>query len=400
MIAPKPHVREEERLKELKSYHILDTLSESDYNDITTLAAGICGTKISLISLIDENRQWFKSCYGIEASETPRAVSFCGHAINSSDNIFIVNDARKDERFHDNPLVTEEPNVVFYAGVSLRTKNDLPLGTLCVLDNEPKELNQNQKDSLAILSKQIMNVLALRKKEITLKDTLQELEIKNRELARFSSAAAHDLKSPLASIKGLSNLLLDQYKSKIGEDGTQMLELIEKSSSNLMNLIDGLLDYSTTKNIQNNDKEEIDLSNLLDLICNLHSTSTSLNLTKKITIDKVIANKAVLNQVFLNLIVNAIKYNDKETIELEVGAHNTDTHYEFYVQDNGPGIPEKEHENIFTAFNILSEKDRFGNRGTGIGLASVKKVVESCGGTISVQSSKEKGTRFDFTIQK
>lgn len=343
MIAPKPHVREEERLKELKSYHILDTLSESDYNDITTLAAGICGTKISLISLIDENRIWFKSCYGIELSETPRAVSFCGHTINSSDNIFIVNDARKDERFHDNPLVTEEPNVVFYAGVSLRTKNDLPLGTLCVLDNEPKELNQNQKDSLGILSKQIMNILALRKKEIRLKDALQELEIKNRELARFSRAAAHDLKSPLASIKGLSHLLLDQYKSKIGEDGTQMLELIEKSSSNLMNLIDGLLDYSTTKNIQN---------------------------------------------------------NDKETIEIEVGAHNTDTHYEFYVQDNGPGIPEKEHENIFTAFNILSEKDRFGNLGTGIGLASVKKVVESCGGTISVHSSKEKGTRFDFTIQK
>ena len=154
-----------------------------------------------------------------------------------------------------------------------------------------------------------------------------------------------------------------------------------------MNLIDGLLDYSTTKNIQNNDKEEIDLSNLLDLICNLNSTSTNLNLTKKITIDKVIANKAVLNQVFLNLIVNAIKYNDKETIEIEVGAHNTDTHYEFYVQDNRPGIPEKEHENIFTAFNILSEKDRFGNLGTGIGLASVKKVVESCGGTISVHSS-------------
>ena len=198
-------------------------MSESDYNDITTLAAGICGTKISLISLIDENRIWFKSCYGIELSETPRAVSFCGHTINSSDNIFIVNDARKDERFHDNPLVTEEPNVVFYAGVSLRTKNDLPLGTLCVLDNEPKEINQNQKDSLAILSKQIMNILALRKKEIRLKDALQELEIKNRELARFSRAATHDLKSPLASIKGLSHLLLDQYKSKIGEDGTQML---------------------------------------------------------------------------------------------------------------------------------------------------------------------------------
>lgn len=159
MITPKKHNNEEERLRDLESYSIIDSLPESDYDNLTRIASQICNTPISLVSLLDDKRQWFKSHHGLEISQTPKDYAFCAHAINDSNNIFIVEDARKDERFHDNPLVTGDPNIVFYAGVPLISENGYPLGTLCVIDNKPKTLTKDQILSLDALSKQAMNLL-------------------------------------------------------------------------------------------------------------------------------------------------------------------------------------------------------------------------------------------------
>ena len=114
MKLPKIPDNESNRIKALQSYQILDTLDEEDYNDITTLAAEICQTPISVISFVDSNRQWFKSAVGLNAKETSRDISFCGHAINNQTDVFIIEDARNDWRFNDNPLVTGDPNIVFY----------------------------------------------------------------------------------------------------------------------------------------------------------------------------------------------------------------------------------------------------------------------------------------------
>ncbi|MER3329975.1 MAG: GAF domain-containing protein, partial [Candidatus Kapaibacterium sp.] len=166
MIGPVDHIKENERLKELESFSILDTLPEEDYDNLTAIAAQICGTPISLVSLLDDKRQWFKSHHGLGVSETPKEFAFCAHAINDNDKVFMIKDAREDERFYDNPLVTDEPFVIFYAGIPLVTDDGLPLGTLCVIDHEPKVLSQSQIDALKALSEQVMNLLRLRKSKM------------------------------------------------------------------------------------------------------------------------------------------------------------------------------------------------------------------------------------------
>lgn len=186
MLKPVPHLRESERLEELDSYNILDTLSESDYDFITNMAAKITGSPISLISLIDDERQWFKSRFGLAAEETPREYAFCAHAINSEEDVFIVKDSAKDERFYDNPLAVGAPNVIFYAGVTLRAPNDLPLGTLCVIDDKSKDLSRDQISDLKKLGSQVMVLLNLRRTNEQLREVKRNFE-KAQELTEMGS---------------------------------------------------------------------------------------------------------------------------------------------------------------------------------------------------------------------
>ena len=146
------------RLAALKKFEILDTFSEKEFDDITYLTAQICGTPIALISLVDENRQWFKSKVGISEAETSRDIAFCAHAINNNE-LFEVQDALKDERFADNPLVTGELDVRFYAGMPLTTSDGLNLGALCVLDHVPRKLDDNQLQAMESLSRLVMRLI-------------------------------------------------------------------------------------------------------------------------------------------------------------------------------------------------------------------------------------------------
>ncbi|GAB3540800.1 GAF domain-containing protein [Spirosoma fluminis] len=176
------HSDEANRVEALRSYDILDTLPEQDYDDLTYLASQICQTPISLISLIDDSRQWFKSNHGLSVRETPCEFAFCTHGILDPHEILVVPDSRKDERFTGNPLVTGDPHVIFYAGVPLVDKDGYPLGSLCVIDNTPKQLTQDQLNALKILGKQVVNLLELRRKNKALEVMTKLLEERNSEL--------------------------------------------------------------------------------------------------------------------------------------------------------------------------------------------------------------------------
>ncbi len=178
--APIPE-NEPERLAALEKYKLLDTLPEERFDDLTKLASTICQSPIALISLIDSSRQWFKSTYGIQATDAPRHIAFCAHAILEPD-IMIVHDAWADERFADNPFVTAEPYIRFYAGAPLRTSDGLPLGTLCVMDRIPRNFTLEQQEALTRLARQTMALMELRRyiREQTLHD--EELALRDRSI--------------------------------------------------------------------------------------------------------------------------------------------------------------------------------------------------------------------------
>ena len=166
---------EADRLRALRSYKILDTKPEERFDELTQLAAIICGAPMSLITLIDADRQWFKSKVGLELAETPRAQAFCTHAIMQP-QMFEVPDAAEDPRFAQNPLVTGNPNIRFYAGAPLATSDGHLLGTMCVLDRKPRTLTAEQKTALEILGRQVVANMELRSNPRELKEALAARE--------------------------------------------------------------------------------------------------------------------------------------------------------------------------------------------------------------------------------
>ncbi len=184
--APLPP-NEENRVKALEEYDILDTEPEKSFDDLTRIASNICDVPIALISLIDAGRQWFKSRIGLDPKETSRDIAFCSHAILEPFSILEVTDTQKDDRFFDNPLVTSDPKIRFYAGVPLTNPQGHSLGTLCVIDRIPKKLNDVQRESLIALAHQVVFLMELRK-IVTKQKSIIEEKTRVEEALRNSEA--------------------------------------------------------------------------------------------------------------------------------------------------------------------------------------------------------------------
>jgi GAF domain-containing protein len=200
MIPAKP-ANEQQRLAALRGYEILDTEPEAGFDDLTLLASYVCQTPVALISLVDADRQWFKSKVGVSFTETSRDIAFCASAILQPD-VFIVPDTREDERFAQNPLVVSEPKVRFYAGATLTT-NGHALGTLCVVDRVPRELTPEQIEALKALSRQVLAQLELRRNLVRLEQSLKARDRAEAEKER----TLRELKAALGNIHTLEGLL-------------------------------------------------------------------------------------------------------------------------------------------------------------------------------------------------
>lgn len=162
MNAPTPHYDEQARLSALHGYSILDTLPEQIYDDLTALASLICGTPISLVSLVDADRQWFKSTVGVDLRETPRSMSFCAHTLGTARTL-VVKDAQQDSRFRENPAVVGPPGIRFYAGAPIVEPGGHVLGTVCVIDTAPRSLSPIQIAALEALARHAMALIEMRR---------------------------------------------------------------------------------------------------------------------------------------------------------------------------------------------------------------------------------------------
>ncbi len=207
MQAPPKPANEAFRLASLKALEILDTDPEERFDRLTRLARRMFGVPIAVVSLVDENRQWFKSCQGLDASETPRDVSFCGHAI-LGDDILLIRDATRDERFHDNPLVTGDPNIRFYAGCPIRVRNGSKIGTLCLIDREPRDLSDEDLSLLRDLARTTEQELTA-----VVLATIDELTmLSNRRGFEILSAHAISLSRRIERSAALIYFDLDRFK--------------------------------------------------------------------------------------------------------------------------------------------------------------------------------------------
>lgn len=390
---------EAERLKELHSLRLIEGLPDEDLDLITKLASDICETKISLVTLIDSKTQFFKSKHGVEIDKTSRDVAFCGHAINSPEKMLIVNDAKEDERFKDNPLVTSDPNIAFYAGMPISTKQGSALGTLCVLDSKPKVLSTSQINALKSLTKLVERLFESRRKSLELEKVYTQMQLHKSQSEEIAYSIAHDLKNPLDSIQGFLELLQQDAGTSLGDEAQQYIEYAQQSTEKMTGLIYEILAFAKLTSI-NEEKEAVEIEPVIQNIIDLNLPvikSENIEIDYK-DLPKINTSKTLFSIVLRNLIGNAIKYRSSDrALRIKIEIQDKIDEWKISVIDNGIGIQKQNLEKIFKPFY---KEDKNNHSGVGMGLAACKKIILNLDGNIEVESEPGKGSVFSFTIPK
>jgi signal transduction histidine kinase len=381
------------RLAALKEYHILDTEPEKDFDELVALASTICGTPISTITLIDEARQWHKARIGIDSPEGPREYAFCGHTIRE-DDILEIQDATRDNRFMDNPLVTGDPHIRFYAGMPLTNPEGFKLGTLCVIDRTPKKLTEDQLLSLRVLGKQVMKQMELRRKVV-------ELQHANDINNKLLSVISHDLRSPFSSLYALLELM-EQYDLP-PEEFKNMIPNVKKGFYAANGLLMNLLEWATSQFAQNKIiASPLSLKSLADQVVETNTILFQQKNNKVVNLIEpectALGDENMVRAVLRNLIVNANKFTQGGSITLT--ATEDGPVVVVKIEDTGVGITPDRMNNMFSWGHRISTMGTNGERGSGFGLLVCKEFVEKNGGTMWLESVEDKGSRFYFSIPK
>lgn len=399
MIKPSLPANEPQRIAALEAYQVLDTEAEKAFDDLTLLASRICGPPIALVSLIDPERQWFKSKVGLDACETERDIAFCAHAIHK-DDVMEVCDTFQDERFHDNPLVTGAPFIRFYAGAPLITPEGFAIGTLCVISPKPMQLSNEQKENLTMLARAVVSQLELRKK-------VRELDRVSQFKSDFLSNMSHEIRTPIHGITGTLHLLQNMA---LNREQRHLVSLALGSADALTELVNDILDLSRIEagklELQS---EAFDLASLLAEVGatqGIKAGEKYLELlcpARHIPSGKVQGDSLRLRQILNNLISNAIKFTHEGFVSVDLTlTPQTDGSDQqiarFEVRDSGIGLTESQLNTLFNRFQQATADTAHRYGGSGLGLNICQQLVEMMNGRIGVNSQYGEGSLFWFEI--
>jgi signal transduction histidine kinase len=377
------------RLRDLKETELLDTPHESEFDDIVKLASDICNTPISLITLIDSNRQWFKAKVGIDVEETDREISFCGHTI-LQDHLFEIPDTLKDERFYDNPLVTQDSPIRYYAGFPLITESGSHIGTLCVADKIPRKLTGSQIFALGVLSRNVIKIT--------------ELRIKNKRLnymaethKKITSILAHDIRSPMVSIKSI----IDYKRSGLfnQSESEEMMDMALEQLSNTLQMVDDVVDWGQSQlKYYDVKKERVLLREIIETVFGYEALKARIKnnqLINNIDDTLLFTDRNALTFIIRNLVSNANKFTEDGSIT--ISALKTLNQIEIYIEDTGSGMPGEISSKLFTNA-IISTTGTKNEKGNGLGLLLVNEYIDKLQGSITVESELGTGSRFTVKL--
>ena len=385
-----------DRIKTLRSYEILDSEPELAYDSLISIAAAICQTPVSLISLVDVDRCWFKANLGLDGMcEAPREIAFAKYVLEDPTEPFIVEDAQQDERFREGPLANGKPPMRFYCGTPIVNPEGFVLGSLCVIDHKPRRLDRRQIDALKTLAQQIMSNFELRRSMREVDKLNEKLKHAYEGMESFSYSVSHDLKAPLRAIEGYAYIMEEDFGEQLDPDARDILSRMVGSTQKMRNLVDGILDLSRISR-----KPLVRTSIDLSKMAGIQFQTVPGNEKVKIEIEpslEAVGDPDLIRTTLQNLLENAVKYSSKRAEpKIEVGKTKTKNGEAFYVRDNGAGFDMKHEKKLFQLFQRLHREDDF--PGTGIGLSLTQKIIEKHDGQIWADAKPNEGATFYFTL--
>lgn len=396
-------IDEAARVASVLATGLLDTEPDPLFDTVTDLVAAALGVPIALVTLVDDRRQWFLSRHGLDLAQTRRDDALCAHAIVQPDEVFVIEDAAADARFAGNPLVTGPPHIRFYAGAPVRAPDSQPVGTLCVIDREPRSLSPTDHDLLFRAARQVEVLLAVRLERdaaVGEQDWVRSLNGQLREASeartRFLAVAQHKLKTPLAVISGWSAVLQD-WELLDDEERSGGLAAISRSTTELQAQIDDLLDEARANVLEQSlQSEELELEPILAgqiaaLRFDVEPHPIDLDVDPGL---RVRADEDALRHVLSHLLDNAIKYSP-DGGAIAVTARRADDRAVIAVRDHGIGLPED--VDVFEPFQRGQTASGVA-RGTGLGLYIVRSLTGSMRGTVTATRPADGGTSIEVDL--
>lgn len=393
MIEPALPPDETARLAALHELRILDTPAEERFDRITRIARDLFGTPITLVSLVDADRQWFKSRVGLDASATPRTVSFCGHAI-LSDRVFVVEDAAADPRFADNPLVTGPPHIRFYAGAPLRSTLGHRLGTLCLIDSAPRRFAEDDARRLADLA-------AWAESELNLSTRIDQAIGEMRDT--FVRLVSHELRTPATGIVGALELLRSGIVS--GTDIDALVRVAADSASQLSRVVDEIVEIAEIDARQLDlTPSPIELPVFVDAaLDSFAATANRLGVTWDVRAEPGLTIQVApkpLARILRTLIDNALGYSPSGgKISITVNGLD-DTMVRIRIVDQGPGVPMNHIPRLFQPFVQAEASDNRTRNGFGAGLAVAWRLAMALGGRLGYEPQEVSGSCFRLDLPR